>query len=96
MLREFDVAIKIAPRRAEVDWLERNHSDAVLHTFIKPGASRAREMRWLGSYRYATISLGERDRDDVLQRFDAIRDRVSFERASRLDLVRLEVLRPRV
>jgi biotin carboxylase len=80
VLREFDGAIKVAPRRAEIDWLRRNFPDAGLQTFIKHGASRAREMKWLGSYRYATISLGGSDRDDVFRRFDAVHSRLSFER----------------
>jgi len=94
VLRAFDGAIKVAPRRTDVEWLECNHRDAVLQTFIKRGQGRLRELKWLGSYRYATINLGGRDRDDVFRRFDAIRDRLSFERRAPVDLPTADAPRP--
>jgi hypothetical protein len=80
VLREFDGAIKVAPRRAEIHWLSTTHPDARLQTFIKHGQSRSREMKWLGSYRYATVNLGGRDREDLMRRYDVICANVSFER----------------
>jgi hypothetical protein len=80
VLREFDGAIKGTPRRAEIRWLSTAHPDARLQTFIKRGASRSREMKWLGSYRYATVNLGGRNRDDLMRRYDAIYANLSFER----------------
>ena len=83
VLREFDGAIKVAPRRAEIRWLSTTHPDVQLQTFIKRGQSRSREMKWLGSYRYATVNLGGRDHEDLLRRYDAIHANLSFERARR-------------
>jgi len=80
VLREFDGAVKIAPDRAQLRWLAERHPDARLYTFIKHGGSRAREMKWLGSYRYAALNLGGASREDVEQRFADIRRHMSFER----------------
>jgi hypothetical protein len=81
--REFDGASKVAPRSAEIRWLRAMHPDACLQTFIKHGYSRWREMKWLGSYRYATINLGGRNRDDLFRRYDGVCANLSFERAAR-------------
>jgi hypothetical protein len=80
VLREFDDAPKVIPSRAERRWLRDRHPDAALQTFMKRGESRGREMRWLGSYRYATLSLGGRDREDLFRRFEDIRANIAFER----------------
>jgi len=83
VLREFDGAVRVAPSRAEIHLLRATHPDAGLQTFIKRGNSRSREMKWLGSYRYATINLGGRDRDDLFRRFEAVCANLSFERPAR-------------
>ena len=80
VFREFDGAVKIAPERAGIAWLKTTHPDAHLQTFIKKGHARWREMRWLGSYRYAIVNLGGRDRDDLMRRYDEVCRNVSFER----------------
>jgi hypothetical protein len=84
VFREFDGAVKIAPGRATIDWLARHHPDAHLQTYIKHGNSRWREMRWLGSYRYAIVNLGGRDRDDLERRYDDVVRHVAFERPATL------------
>jgi hypothetical protein len=81
--REFDDAIKIAPRGSEIRWLRARHPDACLQTFIKQGYSRWREMKWLGSYRYATINLGGHNRDDLFRRYDSVCANLSFERVAK-------------
>lgn len=85
VLREFDGAVKVAPSRAQIHRLRATHPDAGLQTFIKRGSSRSREMKWLGSYRYATINLGARDRDDLFRRFETVCANLSFERPAGLD-----------
>ena len=82
VLREFDGAVKVAPDRMQLRWLAEHHPDARLFTFIKHGGSRAREMKWLGSYRYAAMNVGGASREDVEQRFADICRHVTFERAS--------------
>ena len=64
-----------------MEWLQRRYPDAHLQAFIKRGNSRWREVQWLGSYRYATINLGGRDREDLFRRYDDVRANVLFERA---------------
>jgi len=76
----------IAPASGEIAWLRKSHPDAELQTFIKRGGNRRREMKWLGSYRYAALNLGARDRDELFRRFDAIRAGIAFERTARFDL----------
>jgi hypothetical protein len=80
VLREFDGAIKVAPQRAEIRRLSTTHPDAQVQTFIKRGQSRAREMKWVGSYRYAAVNLGGRDHDDLVRGYEAICANLSFER----------------
>jgi hypothetical protein len=95
VLRQFDDALRVAPRPAQMRWLSATHPDARLLTFIKRGRSRSRELKWLGSHRYATLSLGGRDREDLLRRYDAIRANLSFERVPWLALGNLQAaLRP--
>jgi hypothetical protein len=84
VFREFDGAIKVAPSRAEIGWLQATYPDACLQTFIKHGNSRGREMKWLGSYRYATVNLGGRDREDLFRRYDSICANLAFERPARI------------
>ena len=86
VLREFDGATKVAPSSDEIAWLRKSHPDVELQTFIRRGGNRRREMKWLGSYRYAALNLGARDRDELFRRFDAIRAGISFERTARFDL----------
>jgi hypothetical protein len=83
-LREFNGAIKIAPGKAQIAWLNTAHPDARLHTFIKHGNSRWRETKWLGNYRYAIVSLGGIDRADLDHRFADVCRNVSFERDFRV------------
>ena len=79
VFREFNGAEKIAPDRAQIAWLSAHYPDALLHTYIKEGHSRWREVKWLGSYRYAVLNLGGRDRHDMFARFEHICEHLRFE-----------------
>jgi hypothetical protein len=79
VFREFNGAVKIAPGRAQVAWLQDAYPDALLNTYIKEGNSRWREQKWLGSYRYAVLNLGGRDRQDMFARFEHICQHLRFE-----------------
>ncbi len=48
--------------------LRHTDPDARLRLYVKRGAQLAREQRWLGSYRYAVLNLGGRDREELLSR----------------------------
>src|SRR5438093_1355501 len=60
--------------------LQGTQPDTCLQTFIKRGGSRGREMKWLGSYRYATVNIGGRDREDLFRRYDSVCANLAFER----------------
>jgi hypothetical protein len=95
LLRAFDDSMKVAPRSTDRRWLQEHYPDASLHTFIKHGGSRRREMKWLGSYRYASLNLGGDSREDVERRFADIGRHVRFEAASDITIeTGLEQLRP--
>ena len=86
VFREFDGAIKIAPDRAQIAWLGATYPDALLNTYIKEGNSRWREVKWLGSYRYAVLNLGGRDRQDMFERFDHVCKHIRFEQRRAIDV----------
>lgn len=48
--------------------LERSFPDALLHTFFKQGHALERELKWLGSHRYATLHLHGDDPEHLRQR----------------------------
>ncbi|KPF53625.1 hypothetical protein D621_09875 [beta proteobacterium AAP51] len=48
--------------------LQREFPDAMLHTFGKSGHALARELKWLGSHRYATLHLQGEDAADLRRR----------------------------
>ena len=80
VFREFNGAVKIAPDRAQIEWLGNTYPDALLNTYIKEGNSRWREVKWLGSYRYAVLNMGGRDHHDMLARYDHVCQHLAFER----------------
>ena len=79
VLRAFDEAVKIVPSGEHRAWLAARYPDASLLTFIKHGASRAREVKWLGSYRYAIVNLGGDSRADLELRFADVCRHLSFD-----------------
>ena len=67
------------PQRAQIDSVNQRYPDARLMLYLKRGASLAREMKWLGSYRYAVLNLGGANADDLYHRYDEIRRALSFD-----------------
>jgi len=62
--RRFDGRpLKRAPREAELASVRARYPDAQIMLYFKRGRSLAREMKWLGSYRYAVINLGAASED---------------------------------
>jgi biotin carboxylase len=80
VFRRFDgLAVKQAPGRAQIASVQERYPDARLMLYLKRGASLAREMKWLGSHRYAVLNLGGASSEDLLQRYEDIRRELAFE-----------------
>jgi hypothetical protein len=73
-LRKFDGRPLAAdPTPEQLARVRREYPEARLMLYLKRGTSLAREMKWLGSYRYAVVNLGAGSSDDLHQRFNALR-----------------------
>jgi biotin carboxylase len=71
-------ALPVGPTDDELNWLKQTYPDARLLAYPKQGASLAREIKWLGSYRYAVLNLGGADWADLMQRHDDIAQHLTF------------------
>jgi hypothetical protein len=80
VFRRFDGrAVERVPKRAQIEWVHERYPDARLMLYLKRGASLAREMKWLGSHRYAVLNLGGASTEDLHQRYNDIRRELAFE-----------------
>jgi hypothetical protein len=72
-LRKFDgKPLAAHPTPEQVARARRDFPEAHLMLYLKRGASLAREMKWLGSYRYAVVNMGARTQADLYERFRAL------------------------
>jgi hypothetical protein len=82
------------PGRGELEGLRRRHPDVRSMFYPKRGADLAREMKWLGSYRYGVFNLGADTPREMFARFRRLCDDIGFHpRGQRLpdaSLVRAE------
>jgi hypothetical protein len=82
------------PTAAEVAGLQARNPDAHVMVYRKRGADLAREMKWLGSYRYAVFNLGAASVEDLFARFRELCAQVDFHprghRAAAIDEPALE------
>lgn len=69
------------PSDEQVARVRHEYPDALLMLYLKRGASLAREMKWLGSYRYAVLSMGASSSDDLQRGIHAIENRLFAEPA---------------
>ena len=84
VLRDFAGAgLARQPSRAEIAQLRARHSDACLMVYPKRGPDLAREMKWLGSYRYAVFNAGAPSVEALKARFDALCADIAFHPAGR-------------
>jgi D-alanine-D-alanine ligase-like ATP-grasp enzyme len=79
VFREFGDAIKQAPPEHQQSWLAKTYPDARLFLDIKHSTSRARETKWLGTYRYALVHMGGSDHDDLMARFANVCEHLDFD-----------------
>jgi hypothetical protein len=83
VFRSFDGRpVRPAPGPAERDAVARRHPDARLMLYLKRGSDLRREVKWLGSHRFAVVNLPGRDRADLYARYRDIRDTLGFGRHS--------------
>lgn len=79
IFRKFDgLPLHPPPGRHQLDRVRQRHPDAHLMLYVKHGADLTREMKWLGSHRYAVLNLRGRDRPDLYARYRDIRDSLGF------------------
>lgn len=72
-LRKFDgKPLAAHPSSAQLERARAEFPEAHLMLYLKRGASLAREMKWLGSYRYAVVNMGARTQADLHARFEAL------------------------
>jgi len=66
------------PSRREIARLQALHPDAHLMIYPKRGADLAREMKWLGSYRYAVFNAGAATPEALHARFEELCRQIDF------------------
>lgn len=66
------------PSRRDIAALQALHADAHLMIYPKRGADLAREMKWLGSYRYAVFNVGAASPEALHARFADLCRQIDF------------------
>jgi hypothetical protein len=66
------------PARAELRRLQEHNPDVHAMLYPKRGADLARELKWLGSYRYAVFNLGAATEAGLFERFRRLCAQVTF------------------
>jgi len=70
------------PSAAEIRALQRRNPDVHAMLYPKRGADLAREMKWLGSYRYGVFNLGAASLEGLFARFHGLYSEIDFHPAS--------------
>jgi hypothetical protein len=72
-LRKFDgKPLSSHPTASQIARVRDEYPEAHLMLYLKRGASLAREMKWMGSYRYAVVNMAARSPGDLHARFRAL------------------------
>lgn len=67
------------PSDEQIATIHQRYPDAKLMLYLKRGNGLAREMKWLGSHRYAVLNLGGRDAADLHSRYEDIRRELALD-----------------
>ena len=80
VFRKFDgTPLANPPSREKLTWLKEFDPDAFLAMFIKTGGGLKREMKWLGSHRYATLNMGGESEQHLQDKFVMVKQTMGFE-----------------
>jgi len=72
-LRKFDgKPLTAHPTASQIARVRDEYPEAHLMLYLKRGASLAREMKWMGSYRYAVVNMAARSQQELYARFRAL------------------------
>ena len=66
------------PSAAQLEEVLQQYPDANMMWYFKKGAGLQRELKWLGSYRYAVLNMGGLNRQDLFMRFQAISNKLGL------------------
>lgn len=66
------------PSRADLQWLANEYPQARLELYPKKGASLRRDIKWLGSHRWALLNMPGRDAHDLRERYERICARLQW------------------
>ncbi|MSQ73932.1 MAG: ATP-grasp domain-containing protein [Betaproteobacteria bacterium] len=73
VFRKFDgKPLRAEPSAAALQSLRQRHPEADLMCYFKRGRALARELKWLGSYRYALLNMAGADEEDLLRCYQDI------------------------
>ena len=73
-MRKFDgKPLAAEPTREALSQMSSRYPEARLMLYLKHGAALAREMKWLGSYRYAVVNMGAASQDDLYRHYADMR-----------------------
>lgn len=79
VFRKFDgTTVERKPSHHDIQWLREFDPDAFLAMFIKTGNGLRREMKWLGSHRYATLNMGGASEAELEQKYVQVSNRLGF------------------
>jgi Carbamoyl-phosphate synthase L chain, ATP binding domain len=60
-------------------WLAEFDPHAILADFSKTGSQLHREMKWLGSYRYAVLNMTAPSREELWRKYETVRNRLGWD-----------------
>jgi len=80
VFRKFDgTPLERPPTVDKLAWLARFDPDAHLMLYLKRGRSLAREMKWLGSHRYAVLNMGAASEEELREKHRIIKRVLELE-----------------
>lgn len=77
--RSFDgTSCPRVPDPQDLAWLAREYPDARLEVYPKRGTSLRRDLKWLGSHRWAVLNLPGHDEADLRRRYERVCERLHW------------------